>query len=67
MENKYLDNPEVVVLLKPMECENTITRYRLYIIKHHVNMWKNINIYYQHGHLIKDITKWYGAINILMH
>ena len=52
MENKYLDNPEVVVLLKLMECENSkipLADIYIYIYKHHVNMLENINIYYQRG------------------
>ena len=72
MENKYLDNPEVVVLLKLMECENSkIPLADIYI---YINItstcWKILIFIINVDHsmdLVKDITKIYEAINLLMH
>ena len=74
MENKYLDNPEVVVLLKLMECENSKIPLADIYIYIYINItstcWKILIFIINVDHsmdLVKDITKIYEAINLLMH
>ena len=54
-----------------MECENTITQYRLYILLNIMSTCAKILIFIinmdNSMDLIKDITKMYGVINILMY